>query len=192
MARPIGACATRELKPTWSPAPSPSVRIHAPSLAGAGQLLSHQPTSHQMIVTLAYTNNVLISVAFLEQHRLRFDLRFGRSGGEDSHFLPGSSVREPTWCGAEAIVFDAVPDAGPIKWLFRRQVRTGNSRTQITRPAGPPGSNAFIRGEVSGMDLRRTGRMARRLLPGQNPPRAGALQNGLGIRPRSGHLCPTI
>ena len=106
-----------------------------PAWLEQGNFFLTNPRPTKSIVTSAYTNNVLISVAFLEQHRLRFDLRFGRSGGEDSHFFARvqRAGAHMVWC-QEAVVFDAVPDArANAKWLFRRQVRTGNSRTQITR-----------------------------------------------------------
>ena len=164
-----------------------------PAWLEQGNFFLTKPRPTKSIVTSAYTNNVLISVAFLEQHRLRFDLRFGRSGGEDSHFFARvqRAGAHMVWC-QEAIVFDAVPDAR-AKPSGCFDVRSApETAAPKSRDLQGLRSSPFIRGEVSGMDRGRVERMARGLPPGQNPPRAGTLQNGLGIRPRSGHLCPTV
>jgi succinoglycan biosynthesis protein ExoM len=83
----------------------------------------------------AFTNNVLIAAEFLQRHELRFDLRLGLTGGEDTHFFrrlrrAGGRI---VWA-ADALVHDAVPaERASARWLVRRHVRTGMSTAWIDR-----------------------------------------------------------
>ncbi len=83
----------------------------------------------------AFTNNVLLSAAFLRRTGLRFDLRLGLTGGEDTHFFrrfraAGGRI---VWAD-DAVVEDAVPEErATARWLIRRHVRTGMSTAWIER-----------------------------------------------------------
>ncbi|MFK4853362.1 glycosyltransferase family 2 protein [Microbacterium sp. ZW T6_19] len=61
-------------------------------------------------LTRAATNNLLLDLSLVERSGVRFDPRFGRTGGEDSLFtsqLHAHGVRM-VWC-AEAVVLDHLP-----------------------------------------------------------------------------------
>lgn len=88
----------------------------------------------------AATSNLLIDVAKLRDRRLRFDHRFGITGGSDTritHDLVGQGGRI-LWCD-EAEVLDPVPPARTTRrWVLLRTFRTGNvwSRVGIDLAAG--------------------------------------------------------
>ncbi|MFY0691631.1 MAG: glycosyltransferase family 2 protein [Paracoccaceae bacterium] len=81
----------------------------------------------------AATGNALVDAAFVRQHRLRFDLRFNRSGGEDEEFF--GRVREAGGvirAAAEAVAYDEVPQARMTsRWVLRRAFRMGNTLGRI-------------------------------------------------------------
>jgi succinoglycan biosynthesis protein ExoM len=71
---------------------------------------AHVPTG--AAIDRAATNNLLLDLAFVRESGVRFDDRFGRSGGEDSLFtsqLHRAGARM-VWC-AEALVRDHLPEA---------------------------------------------------------------------------------
>ena len=93
-------------------------------------------------VDVAATNNLLLDLPALDG--LRFDERFGESGGSDTLFTRTLSGRgsRMVWCD-EAIVIDRVPASRLTReWVLRRAFRSGNSwsRTsrEISRSAGLP------------------------------------------------------
>lgn len=79
------------------------------------------------------TNNLLLDMAFVRAHGLRFDPRFGMTGGEDSKFgqdllAAGGSI---VWCD-EAEVSEGVPaDRLTRSWVRRRLTRTGESWVRV-------------------------------------------------------------
>jgi succinoglycan biosynthesis protein ExoM len=85
------------------------------------------------IIETGYTSNVLIDLAHPAMANMRFDLDFGRSGGEDSdffyrgfragagyHFASGARVSE--W---------VTPSRRSFSWLLRRRFRSGQSHARI-------------------------------------------------------------
>ncbi|CAL4858588.1 glycosyltransferase [Microbacterium sp. MM2322] len=71
---------------------------------------AHLPTG--AVIERAATNNLLLDLAFVRASGIRFDERFGRTGGEDSLFtsqLHRAGARM-VWC-AEALVHDHLPEA---------------------------------------------------------------------------------
>lgn len=65
-------------------------------------------TGHR--ITRAATNNLLLDLRFVEESGIRFDPRFGRTGGEDSLFTSQlhAAGAHMVWC-AEAVVLDHLP-----------------------------------------------------------------------------------
>jgi succinoglycan biosynthesis protein ExoM len=87
------------------------------------------------VVDVAATNNLLLDLRRLRPTGLRFDERFGLSGGSDTLFtraLTAAGLRL-VWCD-EAVVTDVVPPARATReWVLRRALRSGNgwSRTSL-------------------------------------------------------------
>jgi glycosyltransferase involved in cell wall biosynthesis len=105
-----------------------------------------QPTGTR--VGLAATNNLLLDLRFVRREGLRFDERFGISGGSDSVFTRALVARggELVWCD-EAVVTDVVPSQRMTrKWVIRRWFRMGNtwSRAAVTVD-GERGPTAVLR-----------------------------------------------
>jgi GT2 family glycosyltransferase len=91
-----------------------------------------RPTGSQ--VKVAATNNLLLDIAVLRRTGVRFDLRFGLSGGSDTLFTRSltRAAGPLVWCD-EAVVVDRVP-AGRVtrSWVLRRAFRSGNSWSRTT------------------------------------------------------------
>lgn len=84
-------------------------------------------------VAVAATNNILLDLRTVRRLGLRFDHRFGITGGSDTmftrqlHRAGGVMV----WC-AEAVVTDVVPPSRATKqWTWRRALRLGNTWSQV-------------------------------------------------------------
>lgn len=93
-------------------------------------------------VDVAATNNLLLDLEQIHRLNLRFDEKFGASGGSDTLFtrqLVRAGARM-IWCD-EAVVVDKVPAARVTRdWVLRRAFRSGNSWTRTSlelSPAGP-------------------------------------------------------
>jgi hypothetical protein len=128
-----------------------------------------------MLLPGAASNNLLLDLNTLRRHGIRFDQRFGLSGGSDTmltHSLiaAGEQVR---WC-AEALVYDLIPaDRSTPAWVrnrVRRQanswtrvkLETGSSRSWLITRAGKlalGGAFSYARGRLRG-DLRARARGA--------------------------------
>jgi glycosyltransferase involved in cell wall biosynthesis len=84
-------------------------------------------------VDVAATNNLLLDMAQVRRHGIRFDPVFGLSGGSDTLFtraLVARGVRF-VWCD-EAVVLDRVPQARLTRaWVLRRARRSGNSAARV-------------------------------------------------------------
>lgn len=80
------------------------------------------------------SNNLLLDVAQVRRLALRFDDRFGLTGGEDTMLTRsivhrGGQIR---WCD-EAIMRETVPTSrANRRWALRRIVRTGNVWARVT------------------------------------------------------------
>jgi succinoglycan biosynthesis protein ExoM len=85
------------------------------------------PTGTETAV--AATNNLLLDLAFVRANALRFDLRFGLTGGSDTLFtrqLHAAGGRM-VW-NDEAVVTDVVPPQRVTRrWVLQRAFRSGNS-----------------------------------------------------------------
>jgi succinoglycan biosynthesis protein ExoM len=90
-------------------------------------------------VSGAPTNNLLLDMAVVRAHQLRFDERFGVSGGEDTHFAralrdAGGTIR---WCDEAEVVEPVAPERATRTWVLRRAFRTGTtwSAVELARTA---------------------------------------------------------
>jgi len=81
------------------------------------------------------TNNLIIKTETLLKHRIWFDDRFNKTGGEDSYFglqmvKNGAKIN---WA-SKAVVFENVPQTrANIKWLLKRYYNGANRYTFILR-----------------------------------------------------------
>ncbi|GGL87418.1 glycosyltransferase [Nakamurella endophytica] len=119
------------------------------------RLLTGTPTD------VAATNNLLLDIAVVRRAGLRFDDRFGQSGGSDTLFSRQlSQVGALIWCD-EAVVVDRVPVSRLTRsWVLRRAFRSGNSWVRTSVVLAP---DARARSAVR---LRATGRGAVRTAGG--------------------------
>lgn len=84
-------------------------------------------------VAVAATNNILLDLRTVRRLGLRFDQRFGLSGGSDTMFTRqlDRAGGVMLWC-AEAVVTDVVPPARATRWwALRRALRIGNTWSQV-------------------------------------------------------------
>jgi succinoglycan biosynthesis protein ExoM len=85
-------------------------------------------------ITTGYTSNVLIDMAFVRQHGLRFDPALGRTGGEDTMFFhamyrKGGVLRY----ASRAIVYESVvPSRANFAWVVKRRYRAGQLRALVS------------------------------------------------------------
>ncbi len=84
-------------------------------------------------VDVAATNNLLLDLSFVRSRGLRFDERFGLSGGSDTLFTRRLVAEGGllVWCD-EAVVTDQVPaERLTRQWVLRRAFRSGNSSSRV-------------------------------------------------------------
>lgn len=90
-------------------------------------------------VDLAATNNLLLDLHQVDALGLRFDARYGITGGSDSLFTRAAAQRgaRMVWCD-EAVVTDVVPtDRLTRRWVLRRAFRAGNTWTRTSLDLAP-------------------------------------------------------
>ena len=130
----------------------------------------------------AASNNLLLDLSRLRALDLRFDDRFGLSGGSDTmltHRLIqcGEQIR---WC-AEALVHDLIPaDRSTRSWIQRRVRRTSNSWTRVRLVIAAGSTPGWrIRGELLLRGGHRFGRGALRWARGAATRRLGPRARGV-------------
>lgn len=133
-------------------------------------------------VSLAATNNLLLDLAQVRRLGLRFDERFGLSGGSDSLFTRQLHQRggQMIWCD-EAVVIDVVPaDRLTREWVLQRAFRMGNTWSRINLDDTENGKRVLVRMSLQARGaLRLCGGIVRYLagsLVGQLPLRARGLR----------------
>lgn len=128
-------------------------------------------------VPIAATNNLLLDRRFLADHGLRFDDRFGLTGGSDTMLTrqitdAGGAL---LWCD-EAVVTDVVPAARLTRdWVVRRAFRSANGGVRVELElAGSALARLVVRTRSAGRGLARVaagtaqwllGAVTRRLAP---------------------------
>ncbi len=80
-------------------------------------------------LSIAASNNVMITTSFLRRTKLRFDERMRFTGGSDYLFFRQAAACGLTIRWAEhALVYDSIPRSRMRwSWIFRRQYRIGNT-----------------------------------------------------------------
>lgn len=99
------------------------------SWISAGRFFERRRLPTGTRITTAATNNLLLDLRFITRIGLRFDERFGLTGGEDTIFTRAlhAAGGRIVWC-AEAMVTDVVPPARVTReWVLARAYRSGNS-----------------------------------------------------------------
>jgi len=95
-------------------------------------------------VHVAATNNLLVDLHLVRRLGLRFDARFGISGGSDTLFTRQLTSRGAplVWCD-EAEVTDVVPVARTTRgWVLQRAMRSGNSWSRTSLVLVGPGARS--------------------------------------------------
>ncbi|HEY7071378.1 MAG TPA: glycosyltransferase, partial [Acidimicrobiales bacterium] len=109
-------------------------------------------------VDVAATNNLLLDLRQVRAAGVRFDLRFGVTGGSDTLFTRRLHRRggRMVWCD-EAVVLDVVPAARLTRgFIARRAFRYGNSWSRVALALEPgPGARAVRRVVLSAQGLAR-------------------------------------
>ncbi|MTD12746.1 glycosyltransferase [Nakamurella sp. YIM 132087] len=114
----------------------------------AGRFFDRRRLPTGTAIEVAATNNLLLDMRRVRALGLRFDLRFGISGGSDTLFtrrLTGAGGRM-VW-NDEAVVVDRVPASRVTReWVLRRAFRSGNSWTRTSLAlAGSPAARVRVR-----------------------------------------------
>lgn len=145
-------------------------------------------------VQVAATNNLLLDLAAVRALGLRFDERFGLTGGSDTLFTRQLVRRggRLVWC-AEAGVVDVVPvERLTRRWVLRRAFRSGNGASVVEAElARGPAEQARVRARQVGQGLARiaggalkvaaghaTGHLGRRASGARNLARGAGLVSG--------------
>ena len=91
-------------------------------------------------LSIAASNNVMISTAFLRRTKLRFDERMRFTGGSDYLFFRQAVALGLTIRWAEqALVYNSIPHSRMRwSWILRRQYRLGNTFAVSERILGKP------------------------------------------------------
>lgn len=106
----------------------------------AGDFFRRRRLPTGTLVEVAATNNLLLDMVVVRRLGVRFDERFGLSGGSDTLFTRAIVNGGGTlvWCD-EAVVHDIVPASRLSRqWVLQRAYRSGNSwsRTAIVLSTG--------------------------------------------------------
>jgi GT2 family glycosyltransferase len=133
-------------------------------------------------VDVAATNNLLLDLDQVDALGLRFDEKFGQSGGSDTLFTRQlvAAGGEIVWCD-EAVVTDKVPAARLThRWVLNRAFRSGNSWTLTSLElAGSVPQRLWLRSVAAALGLVRVVGGASRFV-------LGTLTGSIGHRAR-GH-----
>lgn len=99
----------------------------------AGEFFRRRRLSTGSEIHVAATNNLLLDLHQVRRAGIRFDRRFGSSGGEDTVFtrsLRACGARL-VWCD-DAVVTDVVPrERTTVRWVLLRAFSSGNSDTRV-------------------------------------------------------------
>jgi hypothetical protein len=100
----------------------------------AGRFFDRRRLPTGTTVDVAATNNLLLDLHQVRAAGVRFDPRYGLSGGSDSLFTLGLTRAggRLVWCD-EAVVVDRVPaQRSTPRWVLARAFRMGNGWSRVT------------------------------------------------------------
>lgn len=134
-----------------------------------GQFFTRRRLPTGTTVEAAATNNLLLDMRIVDGMGLRFDERFGLSGGSDTLFTRTLSRagRRIVWCD-EAPVVDVVPAHRLTRrWVLQKAFRSGNSWSRTSLELSTSGVDRLrLRLELAARGLVRVLGGAARLLAG--------------------------
>ena len=89
------------------------------------------------------SRNLLLDLAFLDEHRLRFDESLGLIGGEDTLLTRQLVAAGGTilWCQEAAVIEPVPPDRARARWILRRAFRSGGSWAYAVIRTSPEGAS---------------------------------------------------
>lgn len=100
----------------------------------AGEFFRRRSLPTGTRVGVAATNNLLLDLSQIRVRKLRFDLDFGITGGDDTMFTRTlhRTGGQLVWCD-EAVVVDVVPAARTTrKWVLQRAFSSGNTWSLVS------------------------------------------------------------
>ncbi|MEM8789494.1 MAG: glycosyltransferase [Pseudomonadota bacterium] len=112
---------------------SPVYEVPPPAWIEKLDIFRLGPFQQAEALRFGMTGNCCFRAAFLRQHKLRFDMRFNQTGGEDEELFFRIRARGGrVAAAADALVHDSVP-AGRLnaRWVLKREHRKGNTLTRI-------------------------------------------------------------
>lgn len=97
-----------------------------------------------------YLKNLLVSAAFIRENDLRFDLRFGRSGGEDAMFLVQAKAHGGRMVhSAHAVVRERLPEERTsLGYQLRRRAWYGNTEALTSIASGSTSRQRMAAGGI--------------------------------------------
>lgn len=106
----------------------------------------------------AATNNLLLDRAALDRLGLRFDDRFGLTGGEDTVFTHTLVARggEIRWCDEAEVLEPVPPERATPRWVRRRTYRAGTTWSAMELTLARPGRRLTTRLTLLGKALANT------------------------------------
>lgn len=109
-----------------------------PWLLASGEFDSKHRTTGQRVDGAA-TNNLLLDLAAVRRHQLRFDERLGLVGGEDALFTRSLTARggRILWCEEAQVIAPVPPERLNRRWVLRRNFRAGGSWSQMEIALAP-------------------------------------------------------
>lgn len=85
-----------------------------------------------------YTSNVLIDLDFVKKHKLRFDVLYGQTGGEDTLFFSKADLLGAHFSYLpDALVFEPIaPNRATFRWALKRKFRSGQVHFVVLKQRG--------------------------------------------------------
>jgi len=118
------------------------VRSRYPESASAwlreGDFHSIVPVQVQGAIVTGYTSNVLLSRQDPALAGLSFDVRLGRSGGEDTAFFTAyhAAGGRIDYAPQAVVTEDVAPQRLSLRWLVKRAFRSGQTHGMLLRAGG--------------------------------------------------------
>jgi succinoglycan biosynthesis protein ExoM len=107
----------------------------APKWMRFGDYHSNRISPRRGVIDTGYTSNALIDMDFVRAHKLRFDVEYGRTGGEDTKFF-FAMVREGAHLAyaPEAVAYEEVSQKrATLRWIIARRYRAGQTYAKLYR-----------------------------------------------------------
>ncbi len=95
----------------------------------------------------AFSGNLLLDLVFLRAQGLRFDPRYGITGGEDSHLTRRLVAAGGTivWAAAAVVDVRLGPERARREWVLRRVLRSGSAWSRVRLDTAGPVRRPLLR-----------------------------------------------